>query len=187
MQNRTRRVVAGTAIFLFVAVAAAQTDWPTYGHDPGGQQYSPLKQIYTKNVTRLKVAWTYDTRPVNETGGPELQTASGRSGSTPRSSEPNASLGENAMSGGRGSGDANSRAPERGAPGGRSQPRARLSQASPLVAGGVMYLGTPYGRVVALEPETGKLIWEWRGEFNPSGRGIAYWPGDRTLPPQIIF
>ena len=35
----------------------AQTDWPVYGHDPAGQRYSPLTQINTTNVDRLKLAW----------------------------------------------------------------------------------------------------------------------------------
>src|SRR5579872_5826449 len=55
-----------TATLLFAALTgtlAAQNDWPIYGHDPGGQQFSPLKQINAKNVTQLKVAWTYDVRP----------------------------------------------------------------------------------------------------------------------------
>src|SRR5258706_15717312 len=47
------------------SVAGAQADWPIYGHDPGGLQYSPLKMIDTKNVSTLKVAWTYDTRPAD--------------------------------------------------------------------------------------------------------------------------
>src|SRR2546429_6800649 len=48
---------------LFGSLAAAQTDWPAYGHDPGGLQYSPLKQIDTRNVGKLQIAWSYDTRP----------------------------------------------------------------------------------------------------------------------------
>src|SRR6516165_7726060 len=39
--------------------AFAQTDWPTFGHDPGGSRYSTLKQVDTKNVTKLVRAWTY--------------------------------------------------------------------------------------------------------------------------------
>ena len=39
-----------------------QTDWPSYGHDPGGQRYSPLKQINTSNVSKLAPAWTYSMR-----------------------------------------------------------------------------------------------------------------------------
>jgi hypothetical protein len=30
----------------------AQTDRPVYGHDPGGNRYSPLKQITPKNVAK---------------------------------------------------------------------------------------------------------------------------------------
>lgn len=36
------------------SVAGAQTDWPIYGHDPGGLQYSPLKAIDTRNVSKLR-------------------------------------------------------------------------------------------------------------------------------------
>jgi quinoprotein glucose dehydrogenase len=50
----------------------------------------------------------------------------------------------------------------------------------------MLYLSTPYGHVVALEPETGKRIWEYESEYTPSGRGIAYWPGDASLPAQIV-
>ena len=64
-------------------------------------------------------------------------------------------------------------------------PRNRASQATPLMVG-VFCIVYPYGRVVALEPETGKKIWEYESEYSPSGRGIAYWPGDATLPPQIV-
>jgi quinoprotein glucose dehydrogenase len=48
--------------FLAVFCAAAlhgQTDWPVFGHDPGAMRYSPLKQINTKNVSRLERAWTF--------------------------------------------------------------------------------------------------------------------------------
>jgi quinoprotein glucose dehydrogenase len=40
----------------------AQNDWPSYGHDPGGQRYSPLKIINPKNVSQLKLAWTLDMK-----------------------------------------------------------------------------------------------------------------------------
>jgi quinoprotein glucose dehydrogenase len=47
-------------------MAAAQSgDWPSYGHDPGGTRYSPLTQIDTRNVGRLRRVWTYHT---GETG-----------------------------------------------------------------------------------------------------------------------
>ena len=33
--------------------------WPLYGHDPGGQRFSPLRQITPANVTQLQRAWTF--------------------------------------------------------------------------------------------------------------------------------
>ena len=44
----------------------AQKDWPTYGHDAGGMRYSPLKQINTTNVQKLRRAWTYHTGDTSE-------------------------------------------------------------------------------------------------------------------------
>ena len=41
--------------------ALGQTDWPSYGHDPGGMRYSPLTQITPANVTSLRRAWTFET------------------------------------------------------------------------------------------------------------------------------
>ena len=35
--------------------------WSAYGGDPGGSRYSPLTQITPKNVSELKVAWTFRT------------------------------------------------------------------------------------------------------------------------------
>lgn len=36
-------------------------EWLTYGRDYAGTRYSPLKQIDTTNVSRLGLAWYYDT------------------------------------------------------------------------------------------------------------------------------
>jgi quinoprotein glucose dehydrogenase len=38
-----------------------ETEWPSYGHDPGGMRFSPLAQIDRGNVSRLVRAWTYHT------------------------------------------------------------------------------------------------------------------------------
>ena len=48
-----------------LAQAEAQTDWPMFGHDPGAMRYSPLKQINTTNVDRLRLAWQFDTTEEN--------------------------------------------------------------------------------------------------------------------------
>ena len=50
-------------LLALAALCGAQTDWPTYGHDPGGNRYSPLIQITPQNVTQLQRAWTYHMNP----------------------------------------------------------------------------------------------------------------------------
>jgi quinoprotein glucose dehydrogenase len=52
---------AATAIASFAAPAPRSADWPTYLGDKHRSLYSPLRQIDRTNVTRLQVAWTYDT------------------------------------------------------------------------------------------------------------------------------
>ncbi len=114
------------------------TDWPTYGHDPGGQRFSPLAQITPANVASLRVAWTYHMRPAATTDG-----------------------------GGRFTG----------------------SELTPLVVDGLMFVTTPYRRVLALDPDTGSEVWAYEvpGPGQPSLRGVEYWPGTRTIPARILF
>ncbi len=55
---------------------------------------------------------------------------------------------------------------------------------------GVIYLPTPFSRVVALDASTGKQIWEYElsNNDNASTRGVAYWPGDgKKEGPRIVF
>ena len=69
----------------------------------------------------------------------------------------------------------------------RRGPRGPNSEATPIVVSGVMYL-TAADRVVALDPATGKQIWDYAVTGGaPSRRGVAYWPGDRNNPPRILF
>src|SRR5262249_40904652 len=134
---RVRTMRIGCAAILVLTFGAhAQTDWPVYGRDPGGMRYSPLKQINARNVTKLQLAWSYDTQaaipqaaaaapPPSEGSGPVAPGGGGRGGA------------------GRG-----------------AAPRQRRSESTPLVIAGVMYLATGYSRILALEPETGRKIWE---------------------------
>jgi quinoprotein glucose dehydrogenase len=55
-------------------------------------------------------------------------------------------------------------------------------QATPILVDGVLYLATVYGRVIALNPQTGTELWKYnpeidatvkRGEF--ANRGVTYW------------
>ena len=67
----TVRVILG---FLWCALLShAQTDWPSYGHDAGGAQYSPLKQITPANVSQLHRAWVFHYGAgTSDTGNNEL-------------------------------------------------------------------------------------------------------------------
>jgi quinoprotein glucose dehydrogenase len=76
-------------------------------------------------------------------------------------------------------------------PGGFTGPM-REDEAIPIVIGNTMYLGSPYGAVIALDATTGAEKWRFQLPNNelPSKRGVAYWPGGGTelaLPPSITF
>jgi quinoprotein glucose dehydrogenase len=66
--------------------------------------------------------------------------------------------------------------------------RGTQFESTPIVVGGRMYVSTQTGRVVALEPETGKQIWS----FDPKNararenRGVSYWPGNSGTLPRVI-
>ena len=78
-------------------------------------------------------------------------------------------------------------APTAPAAAGRGGPGGANSEATPIVVNGVMYLPAA-NRVVALEPETGKEIWQFPVSGGaPSRRGVAYWPGGGSNPPRILF
>src|SRR2546422_1221336 len=59
-------VLAGIGA-VFAQTKGPAGDWPTYNRDLAGTRYSPLTQINSKNVSQLKLAWSY--RP-SDTGGP---------------------------------------------------------------------------------------------------------------------
>jgi quinoprotein glucose dehydrogenase len=133
------------------AGAPAGSDWPTYGHDPGGMRYSPLAEITPANVGRLQPAWVYHMKPPVVVGAaaPPPPQGRGRFGG--------------------GSGFA-------------------AGETTALVVNGLMYVATPYGRVVALDPTSGKEAWVYLvASGNPSTRGVEFFPGDPRTPPQIVF
>lgn len=121
------------AVFLLTSILSAADalgDWPVYGHDPGGQRFSPLKEINRDNVKTLKVAWTFRT-------GDAYQ---------PKNSRPTA------------------------------------FEATPLYVNNTLYLSTPLGRVIALDPVTGKQLWAYdaaaprdKGYGDFASRGVSIW------------
>jgi len=53
-----------------------------------------------------------------------------------------------------------------------------------------MYVSTPYYKVVALDPASGKEVWSYTTPADagaPSLRGVEYWPGDAQHPAEILF
>ncbi len=171
MRRRFSFPLAGAVLMIAAAAfaqsnrdpaAAPSTEWPTYGHDAGGMRFSPLTQLTPTNVEHLKVAWVYHMKP------PRPPAAEGRG--------PVAGVGD--------APDAVPPAGSRGRGGSGFSP----SESTPLVIDGTMYMATPYGRVVALEPTTGKEIWAFPlPSGSASTRGIEYWSGDSRTPPQIVF
>lgn len=158
-------------------------DWPMYGHDAASTRFSPLTQISVENVGKLQRAWTYHETPA------DAESSAASAAAVP----PNAQLTPPAPS-------INPPVPGAGAAAPASAPRAgrgfgrgraRRSEATPIMVDGIVYLPTPFSRVVALEATTGKQIWEYElsNNDNASTRGVAYWPGNasRKLGPRIVF
>ena len=157
---------------LLASGAVAQTngpsslakEWPTYGHDPGGMRFSPLTEIKPTNVDRLKVAWVYHMKPAGAAANavvapPPARNTGAAVGDAPEGFQRRSSSGFNS------------------------------STVTPLVINGIMYLSTPYGRVVAVDATTGKEVWAYalaEGGY-PATRGVEYWAGDTRTPPQIVF
>ena len=72
-------------------------------------------------------------------------------------------------------------APARWAPG-RSSTARRAFEATPVLAGGKLFLTTPYSHVIALDPATGAKAWEFdpkldlsHGYSEVTSRGVAAW------------
>ncbi len=146
----------------FLALTAETSpDWPTYGHDKGGQRHSPLTQITPANVGKLQPAWVWHMKPAVDPAAPVADGAQ----RTAEGIAPPPQFGS------------------------RRRSRFAGSQATPLIIGDRMFVTTPYGRVVALDPVTGKEIWGTAidGPGQPSLRGVEYWPGDAASPPRLVF
>jgi quinohemoprotein ethanol dehydrogenase len=135
-------------------------EWLTYGHDQAETHFSPLKQIDTSNVKRLGLAWSWETE---SPAGANIEA-------TPLVSNGvmYGILGWNVMF----ALDART-----GAYKWRWDPEIRRSHISTLCCGpvnrgvalykGKVYAGLLDGRVVALDQDTGKLLWQTRVLDNP--------------------
>ena len=179
---------AGTA-----AQEADAKEWPTYGHDSGGMRYSPLTQINTSNVNGLSVAWVYHMKPADYVPPAGRGRGPGGPGGPGGFGDPGGpggpgGAGAPAGAGGRGGDPVAAQAAQEGVGGfGRGGTSFSTAEDTPLVVNGVMYIATPYGRVTALDPTTGKEIWTYKlPTGDPATRGVEYFPGDKKIPPQIV-
>jgi quinoprotein glucose dehydrogenase len=64
-------------------------------------------------------------------------------------------------------------------------------EATPILVDGKLYLSTPFDHVIALEPETGKKIWEYDSKLDTShgfsevtSRGVSAWKDSAARPGQ---
>src|SRR5262249_55274267 len=124
-------------------------------------------------AARLPRAWPYRVAapaparrggPPPEEGGPGRGTA-GRAADQPA-----------APARGRGAADAGENLP--GNP-----------EATPIVVNGVMYLPAGGTRIIALDAESGKELWQHelpKGSVTTT-RGLAYWGGDGNYPARLLF
>jgi quinoprotein glucose dehydrogenase len=138
-------LTAFAAIAVFTFAASPDDEWPSYGRDPGGQRFSPLKEINRKNIGSLKIAWTYHT-------GDTFQ-------------------------------------PQNGKP--------TLLEATPIYVDGTLYVATPLGRVIALDPVTGTERWSYdakvprdKGYGDFTTRGVSIWKSpvaDRRVATRIFI
>src|SRR5690242_174909 len=58
-------------ILLLASGTGLAQEWRSYGGDPGGARFSPLRQIDGQNVGALKRAWTYHTGEVDRQNEPD--------------------------------------------------------------------------------------------------------------------
>ncbi|WP_223796433.1 outer membrane protein assembly factor BamB family protein [Sphingomonas nostoxanthinifaciens] len=67
--------------------------------------------------------------------------------------------------------------------------RLLVSNMIPVAIGGIVYVATPYGRLVALDGDTGAVRWSYvlPDDDRIAGRALEYWPGDRDHGARIFF
>lgn len=153
-----------------MAAGNAQTDWPSFGNDPGAMRYSPLKQIDIGNVTQLRIAWKFDTSVANA-APPALAIVNHEASSEEAPMQAAPAPGSSGQS----------------APARRHFGLFRFSESIPLVVDNVLYMSTAYRQIIALDAGTGEKIWTYDSPHLPALRGISYWPGTAGFRPQIVY
>ena len=67
--------------------------------------------------------------------------------------------------------------------------KGRQFETLPLFANGLLYITSQNCRVIALQPETGKEVWNYDPHVTRARdhRGVSYWPGDAETAPRILL
>ncbi|MBZ5611083.1 MAG: PQQ-binding-like beta-propeller repeat protein [Acidobacteriia bacterium] len=142
----------------------AQGEWTTYGGDLAGTKYSPLDQINKDNFSRLKIAWRAKS--------PDASLSMTLPGGAEWTAAPNEIFAELKRID-----------PKRWRDG--AAPFTSNFKATPLMAGGVLYLNSPSSVGAALDAATGATRWVFNPKSYEAGtttmtarwnqRGVAYW------------
>jgi quinoprotein glucose dehydrogenase len=138
-------------------------EWPTYGGDLYSRKYSPLDQINGDNFSRLRVAWRWksvDDWISKTAAGGEWWTKS-----TPIFDDLQKDNAQRWRGG--------------------LAPRLAGLKATPLMAGGVLYMTTALYQAAAIDAKTGETLWVFNPKSYETGtptmsiywnhRGPAYW------------
>ena len=122
-----RTLVIALSLSLAGAAFADDVDWPYYAADQGGTRYTPADQINRDNFDQLRVIWRYRPRDVQI-----YETARARARAN-RSEE-------------RGRGRGGWR---------RGGPRFDNNRGTPLAVNGVLYYGSPFNVLSAVDGQSG--------------------------------
>ena len=171
--RRSLRWVAGGIACALIAVGMRSVDaqqgakageWRTYGGDLGNSKYSPLDQINKDNFSTLKLAWRW------KSADGFISTALPRGGEVWASSKVVFDR-------------LNKEDPKRWREG--QPPFVANFKATPLMAGGKLYLNTPTSIGAAVDARTGETVWIYNPKSYEAGtttmsarwnqRGVAYW------------
>ncbi len=146
---------------------AAAGEWHSYGGDNTSAKYSPLDQINRVNFAQLKIAWRW-----NSVDGFLSKSAAGGEWW---------SKAENIFE------DLQEENPNRWRD--KTAPWNYALKATPLMAGGMLYLATPLSVAAAIDGETGETVWAFNPKtyevgtpsmsFQWNHRGVAYWSDGR--------
>lgn len=166
---RTLTLTLAALLLLATLPCAAQTgtengEWRSYAADARGTKYAPLDQITAENFDDLELAWTWQSADALLPIDNLLVPAE-RVFERLEAANPDLWV---------------------------TSPSIGRLNATPVMAGGVLYLSTPLYQAAAVDARTGETLWVYNPRLYEAGspplpspwnhRGVAYWEdGDEAL------